>query len=62
MQGMEWECGCGESTCECGDLRGIVKNVVNQGGDAGNQAGNLSIALEMTQNNNEMINSKSGKK
>ena len=31
---------------------GNGKNVVNQGGDAGNQGKNISIAVDMTQNSN----------
>ena len=35
-----------------GNLGGNTKNVENQGGDAGNQGGNLSIAVEITWNSN----------
>ena len=35
-----------------GNLGGNTKNVGNQGGDAGNQGRNLSIAVEMTWNSN----------
>ena len=35
MRGMGWECGCGESAWEAGDLGGNTKNVGNQGGNAG---------------------------
>ena len=35
MRGMGWGCGCGESAWEFGNLGGNVKDVGNQGGDAG---------------------------
>ena len=53
IRGMEWDCGCEESAWECRNLGGNTKNVRNRGGDAGNQGGNLSIAVEITWNNNE---------
>ena len=34
------------------NLSGNTKNVGNQGGDAGNQGGNLHIAIETTWNSN----------
>ena len=49
MQGMRWECGFGESAWECEESGWKCKKCGNQGGDAaGNQGGNLSIAVEMT--------------
>ena len=36
-----------------------MKNTGNQGGDVGNQNGNLGIAVEMTYNSNGNVNSKS---
>ena len=35
-----------------GNLGGNTKNVGNQGGDAGSQGGNLSIAVEIIWNSN----------
>ena len=35
-----------------GNLDGNTKNVGNQGGDTGNQGGNLSIAVEIIWNSN----------
>ena len=35
-----------------GNLGKNTKNMRNQGGDAGNQGGNLSIAVEITWNSN----------
>ena len=39
MRRMGWECGAGNA-----------KNAGNQGDDAGNQSGNLGIAIDMRQN------------
>ena len=52
MQGMRCECGCRESAWECGESGRKYKNMGNQGGDAGNQGENLSIAVEITWNSN----------
>ena len=48
MQGIRCECECRESVWECGESGWKYKNMRNQGGDAGNQGGNLSIAVEIT--------------
>ena len=42
----------GKSAWECGNLGGKTKNVGNQGSDAGNRGGNLSVAVQITWNNN----------
>ena len=45
-----------------GNLSGNTKNVGNQGSDAGNQSGNLSIAVELTWNSNGNDKLKIGQK
>ena len=52
MQGMGWECRCRNSVWECKTSGWKCEKCENQGSDAGNQGGNLSIAVEMTQNCN----------
>ena len=52
MRRMRCECGCKESAWECGESGRKYKNIGNQGGDARNQGGNLSIVVEITWNSN----------
>ena len=42
----------GKSAWECGNLGGKTKNVGNQGSDAGNRGGNLSVAVQIIWNSN----------
>ena len=50
----EWDGNAGEENQRgnTGSLGRNTKNVVNQGGDAGSQGGNLSIEVELTWNSN----------
>ena len=52
----------GNQRGNAGKLVENAKNVGNQNGDAGNQKGNLSIAVQMTQNSNGKNNFQDGKK
>ena len=48
MWEMGWECGCGESVWECWKSGWKCKKYGNEVGGAGNQSGNLSVAVEIT--------------
>ena len=59
MRGMRgWNRNMGDGYV--GNLGGNAENAQNQCGDAGNQGGNLGIAVEMTQNSSGI--DKSGEK
>ena len=68
-RGQGWECKEWDGNAAAENQRGNAanlgwntKNVANQGGDAENQGGNLSIAVEITWNSNENENWKIGEK